>query len=251
MRFRPCIDLHGGKVKQIVGSSLQDDERNLQTNFVASQAPAYFASKYRADNLSGGHVIMLGTGNAAAAQEALAAYPGGLQIGGGITPENADEWLAHGADKVIITSYLFPKQEFSLERLQELSHFLSPERMVLDLSCRKHADKYIVACNRWQTLTSLHLNYDALQQLSEYCSEFLIHAVDVEGKQNGIDLELVELLAKNCPLPVTYAGGIRSLADIEEIRQTGREKIDFTVGSALDIFGGTFLRYEDLCQFNY
>ena len=249
MRFRPCIDLHGGVVKQIICSSLQDNDEGLQTNFVASQSPAYFAGLYRADGLSGGHVIMLGPGNESAAREALAAYPGGLQIGGGITADNAREWLAAGADKVIITSYIFPEHEFSLPRLQALGRLLPPDQLVLDLSCRRRGDEYVVACNRWQNDTSLLLQRSTLQQLSVFCSEFLIHAVDVEGKQSGIDLDLVKLLAQDCPLPVTYAGGIRSLADIEAIRQTGQGRIDFTVGSALDIFGGKFLRYADLRKF--
>jgi len=249
MRFRPCIDLHGGVVKQIVGSSLQDNGKSLQTNFVASQSPAYFAGLYRAAGLSGGHVIMLGPGNEDAAREALAAYPGGLQLGGGITPDNAGEWLAAGAAKVIITSYLFPEHEFSLPRLQALGSRIPPGQLVLDLSCRRRGGDYVVACNRWQNDTSLLLKRSTLQQLSAFCSEFLIHAVDVEGKQSGIDLGLVEMLARDCPLPVTYAGGIRSLDDLETIRKTGQGRIDFTVGSALDIFGGKLLRFNDLRQY--
>jgi len=193
---------------------------------------------------------MLGKGNKAAAREALAAYPGGMQIGGGINPENAEEWLAAGAAKVIVTSYLFPENEFSLARLQDLSRCVAPECLTLDLSCRPLQNgQYVVACNRWQNNTSLILTRDNLLKLAEFCSEFLVHAIEVEGRQSGIDRQLIELLAADCPLPVTYAGGIRSLEDIEIIRQSGQERIDFTVGSALDIFGGKFLRYADLHHF--
>ena len=250
MRFRPCIDLHNGCVKQIVGSTLAENSADLQTNFVASQPASYYAQMYRRDALTGGHVIMLGKGNEAAAREALAAYPGGLQIGGGISPENALEWLAAGASKVIVTSYLFPEQEFSLDRLRVLSSLVTPERLVLDLSCRCQAGRFVVACNRWQTLTSLVLDAQHFALLGEYCSEFLIHAVDVEGKQSGIDSALLQCLAENCPLPVTYAGGICSLNDLQQIAEAGQNRIDFTVGSALDIFGGSLLKYTDLLRYS-
>lgn len=246
MRFRPCIDLHDGRVKQIVGSTLAENADALQTNFVASQPPSYYAQMYRRDGLSGGHVIMLGSGNELAAREALAAYPGGLQIGGGISPDNALEWLAAGASKVIVTSFIFPEQQFSLQRLRQLSALVTPERLVLDLSCRWHEGRFVVACNRWQTLTSLVLDSQHFDLLGEYCSEFLIHAVDVEGKQSGIDSRLLQCLVENCHQPVTYAGGISSLDDVKKIAEAGLGRIDFTVGSALDIFGGSRLKYEDL-----
>ncbi len=249
MRFRPCIDLHDGRVKQIVGSTLAEDSADLQTNFVASQPPSYYAQMYRRDDLRGGHVIMLGKGNESAAREALAAYPGGLQIGGGVSPDNALEWLSLEADKVIVTSYIFPEQQFSLERLRSLSRLVTPERLVLDLSCRRQGGHFVVACNRWQTLTTLVLDSQHFDLLGEYCSEFLIHAVDVEGKQSGIDSELLHCLAENCHRPVTYAGGISSLDDVEQIAEAGLGRIDFTVGSALDLFGGTRLKYEDLLRF--
>lgn len=250
MRFRPCIDLHEGRVKQIIGSTLDENSLNLQTNFVASQPPAYFASMYQKDGLSGGHVIMLGQGNESAAREALAAYPGGLQLGGGVTPDNALDWLACGADKVIVTSYIFSDQDFCLERLRSLSRLVSPERLVLDLSCRRHQGRYVVVCNRWRTLTTLCLNAEQFDLLGEYCSEFLIHAVDVEGKQGGIDPDLLQCLAENCTRPVTYAGGVSSMEDIAMIAEAGQGRIDFTVGSALNIFGGTRLRYAELCRYN-
>lgn len=247
MRFRPCIDLHDGQVKQIVGATLSDDGNGLQTNFVAGQPPSYFAEMYHADGLRGGHVIMLGPNNEAAARDALGAHPGELQVGGGINPSNARQWLEAGAGQVIVTSWMFADGEFSLERLQELAAVVKPEELVLDLSCRKDEDNiYRVTCNRWQKMTSLAVDRKTMTWLAEYCAEFLIHAVAVEGRQSGIDLELVELLADCCPCPVTYAGGIRSLDDIALIDKAGQGRIDFTVGSALDIFGGSLLKYRDL-----
>ncbi|MFA4945514.1 MAG: phosphoribosylformimino-5-aminoimidazole carboxamide ribotide isomerase [Lentisphaeria bacterium] len=247
MRFRPCIDLHGGQVKQIVGSTLSDDPaRPPRTNFVADQPPAHFAALYRRDGLAGGHVILLGPGNAAAATAALAAWPGGLQLGGGVTPANARQWLERGAAKVIVTSWLFPEGEFAEPRLRELAALVGPERLVVDLSCRRTATGYTVASQRWQALTSLRLTAAALARLAASCGEFLVHAVDVEGKQAGIDEELVRLLGADCPVPVTYAGGIRHLADLDRIEELGRGRVDATAGSSLDIFGGQGLRYAEV-----
>ncbi len=246
MKFRPCIDLRNGKVTQIVGASLTDDGRSTQTNFVAAQSPAYYASMYLRDGLAGGHVIMLGPGNADAAKEALAAAPGFLQVGGGITPENAAEWLAAGASHVIVTSYLFQNGDFSPERLEALAAVVPREKLVIDLSCRETESGYVVACDRWQHLTSLKVCRQTFDMLGKYCCEFLIHAVAVEGRQQGIDAKLVSLLAAECDYPVTYAGGIHTPADIDLIGSAGSNRIDFTVGSALDIFGGTALRYEEL-----
>lgn len=248
MRFRPCIDLHGGRVKQIVGSSLRDNAGAVE-NFVASESPAWFARKYREDGLSGGHVIKLGPGNDDAARNALSACPGFLQIGGGITPENAAEWLKAGASHVIVTSYLFADGDFVPERLDTLRSAVPRENLVLDLSCREVDGEYVVACDRWQKLTRLKLSRETFEYLGDACGEFLIHAVDVEGRRQGIDESLVSRLAEWCQYPVTYAGGIRSLEDIERIRVAGDGRIDFTVGSALDLFGGD-LPYEVLKQFN-
>lgn len=252
MRFRPCIDLHDGKVKQIVGSSLRDDANpGLQTNFESARPPAYFADLYFRDGLRGGHVIMLGKGNEDAAREALSAHPRTLQVGGGITPANADQWLAAGADKLIVTSYLFDNGELSPTRLRELAQAIPPERLVLDLSCRQCPDGlYRVACNRWQTICSTVLNADTFQNLAEFCSEFLVHAVDVEGKQAGIDETLVSLLADNSPLPVTYAGGAKSMDDVRLLQSLGHDRIDVTVGSALDIFGGHGIAYDEIVAFD-
>lgn len=251
MRFRPCIDLHHGQVKQIVGSTLRDDaDAAVETNFTAQQPPAYYADLYFRDGLEGGHVIMLGPGNEAAAAEALAVHPGNLQVGGGITPDNAQRWLDAGAGKVIVTSYIFQDGELCEERLAALSRVVPRERLVLDLSCRWHDGAYHVACNRWQNICALQINAATFRQLGHYCTEFLVHAVDVEGKQHGIDDALVSQLARDCEWPVTYAGGARSMADIAAIEQAGAGRIDVTVGSALDLFGGNGIRYAELVEFD-
>ena len=248
MRFRPCIDLRNGKVVQIVGSTLTD--QGAVTNYESTHDAAFYAAMYKADGLEGGHVIMLGPDNEAAALGALSAYPGGLQIGGGITPENALFWLHKGAQKVIVTSYIFEFGELSPERLARLSQVVPPEHLVLDLSCARRGDDYVVAINRWKTLTATVVSAETLERLSRHCSEFLIHAVDVEGKQQGIDDELVARLARWSPVAVTYAGGVSSMADVRRIHKLGGGRIDITVGSALDLFGGTKLRYRDLVQFD-
>lgn len=250
MRFRPCIDLHQGKVKQIVGASLRDDAGAAPvTHFVAQESPAWFAERYRRDGLGGGHVIMLGPGNEAAAEAALAAYPGGFHIGGGISAENAAAWLARGAAKVIVTSYAFAGGRIRPERLDALVAAVGRDHLVLDLSCRKTVDGYRVAVDRWQTLTDIAVSAATLQRLAAWASEFLIHGVDVEGCQAGIDGDLVALLAAVCPLPVTYAGGARSLADLDLIDRLGKGRVDATIGSALDIFGGT-LAYPDVVEWD-
>ena len=248
MKFRPCIDLHQGKVKQIVGGTLTDDNNNVQTNFEAEHSPAYYAERYRRDKLTGGHVIMLGPGNREAAREALATYPGGLQVGGGINCDNAREWLDAGAAQLILTSYIFADGEFKQKRLDNIFEVVGRDKLVLDLSCRLKDGKYYIVTDRWQKFTNCEVNADTLKHLSEYCTEFLIHAVDVEGKQAGIDENLIEIMAESSPIPAVYAGGIRSLEDIETIRRKGSDRIDFTVGSALDIFGGK-LKYSDVVKY--
>lgn len=245
--FRPCIDLHHGLVKQIVGSSLTDDSATLRTNFVAEHPAAWFAELYKKDALKGGHVIKLGPGNDEAARAALAAYPGGLQIGGGITPENAREWLAAGASHVIVTSALFDHAGMLQRRtLDLLADTVGPAHLVLDLSCRRTSAGWTVAMNRWQTLTELQITPTNLDMLAAYCDEFLIHAADVEGKCNGIDRDLVQLLGSWRGRPMTYAGGIGSMADFDLIDSLSGGTVDATVGSALDIFGGHGVRYADL-----
>ncbi len=250
-RFRPCIDLHSGQVKQIVGSTLSDTGAGLKTNFVSDRDAAWYAELYRRDELPGGHVIMLGTGNEQAAKSALAAYPGGLQLGGGIRPCNAGEYLSAGASHVIVTSYLFETDgTFSETRLEKMVAAAGKERLVIDLSCKATADGWTVAMNRWQTLTDLHVTPKTLRHLATRCAEFLIHAVDVEGKCEGIDEALVTFLGQHSPVPMTYAGGIHRIEDLHRIQELSGGRVDGTVGSALDLFGGKGVRYSDCLAFN-
>ena len=249
-KFRPCIDLHQGKVKQIVGGTLRDEGPGPRENFVASAGAGEFAAKFRADELTGGHIIKLGPGNDDAACEALAAWPGGMQIGGGIHAGNAAEWLAAGASQVIVTSWLFEGAKFSPERLRELVATVGPERLVIDLSCRRTERGWTVAMDRWQTLTDLDLTPATLDLLAPSCSEFLIHAADVEGLCRGIDAELVTMLGSWGGLPLTYAGGAATMADVELVDRLSGGKVDLTVGSALDLFGGSGIRYDELVAWN-
>jgi len=246
--FRPCIDLHEGKVKQIVGGTLGDS--GLRTNFVSDRSAAWFAELYRKDALLGGHVIMLGSGNESEARAALAAFPGGLQIGGGINRDNAAAWLEAGASHVIVTSWIFHGGQLDTERLAELVQTIGKSRLVLDLSCRKRGQDYFVVTDRWQKFTELVLSQETLHTLAESCAEFLVHAVDVEGLCRGIDLELVEKLGQWTSIPTTYAGGANTLSDLKETARLGNGKVDLTIGSALDIFGGKGVRYADAVAFN-
>jgi phosphoribosylformimino-5-aminoimidazole carboxamide ribotide isomerase len=248
--FRPCIDLHEGKVKQIVGGTLGAPE-NLRTNFVAAQPAAWFAELYKRDGLSGGHVIMLGPGNENEARSALMAFSGGLQIGGGINASNARGWLDAGASHVIVTSWVFREGKVDWDRLAELVKIVGKTRLVLDLSCRKRGENYFVVTDRWQKFTELIVNEETIQRFSSYCAEFLIHAVDVEGLCNGIDGELVSKLGQWTPIPMTYAGGARSISDLAEVTRLGAGKVDLTIGSALDIFGGHGVKYEECVRFNW
>jgi len=246
--FRPCIDLHEGKVKQIVGGTLSD--AGARTNFVSEKPAAWFAELYRRDNLRGGHVIQLGAGNELEARAALSAFPGGLHIGGGVNASNARGWLDAGASHVIVTSWVFREGRVDWARLDELVKAIGKEWLVLDLSCRKRGENYFVVTDRWQKFTDLEVNAETLQKFSAYCVEFLIHAVDVEGLCRGIDRELVEKLGRWTPIPMTYAGGANSLTDLEEVTRLGQGKVDLTIGSALDIFGGSGVKYADCVAFN-
>jgi phosphoribosylformimino-5-aminoimidazole carboxamide ribotide isomerase len=237
-------------VKQIVGGSLSDSGSGLRTNFVSKRPAKWFAELYRKDDLRGGHVIMLGPGNEAAAREALAAWPGGLQVGGGISAENARAWLDAGASHVIITSWVFRQGQLDWERLRELISKIGKGRLVLDLSCRKQDGKYFVVSDRWQKFTDLEVNRQTLETLAEYCDEFLIHAADVEGLCQGIDAELVKDLGEWTPIPTTYAGGAKSIDDLKLVSQLGQGRVHLTIGSALDIFGGSEIRYEEAVAFN-
>jgi phosphoribosylformimino-5-aminoimidazole carboxamide ribotide isomerase len=248
--FRPCIDLHEGKVKQIVGGTLSEAPGQLRTNFISDKSPAWFAELYKRDGLTGGHVIMLGSGNEEAARSALLTYPGGLHVGGGINSENARAWLDTGASHVIVTSWVFRDGRMDEDRLARLVQTIGKEHLVLDLSCRRRGENYFVVTDRWQKFTDLLISRETLESLAGSCAEFLIHAVDVEGLCRGIDEELVSKLGKWSPIPTTYAGGASSLADLEKVTELGQGKIDLTIGSALDIFGGSGVRYEEVVAFN-
>jgi phosphoribosylformimino-5-aminoimidazole carboxamide ribotide isomerase len=249
--FRPCIDLHQGKVKQLVGGTLSDDSSCVKTNFIAQKSAAWYAELYKNDGLRGGHVIMLGPGNEQEARAALKAFPGGLQIGGGINAENAGEWLDAGASHVIVTSWVFREGRVDWARLKQLNEKIGKARLVIDLSCRRGDGDYFVVTDRWQKFTELKVNAESVGQFTQWCSEFLIHAVDVEGLCNGVDQELVSKLGEWVTIPTTYAGGANSLADLQLVTRLGQGKIDLTIGSALDIFGGSGVRYRDLIEFNH
>lgn len=250
MQFRPCIDIHNGAVRQIVGGSLRDEGDWADTNFTSEQDARFYAKLYQKDGLCGGHVIMLNARTSEyfeetrqQALEALRAYPGGLQIGGGITADNAKEYIDAGASHVIVTSYAFRQGEIQWENLKKLREAVGKERLVLDVSCRRKENSYYVVTDRWQTFTNVEVTQQLLEKLSKYCDEFLVHGVDVEGKAAGVEFPLVELLARWDGIPITYAGGIGSLEDLEAFRIAGKEKLNFTIGSALDLFGGT-IPYE-------
>lgn len=246
MKFRPCIDIHNGKVKQIVGGTLLDQGNRAQTNFESELDAVYYAEKYKNDGLRGGHIIMLNAKNSEyfeatkrQALSALAAYPYGMQIGGGITADNAKEYLEAGASHVIVTSYVFKNGKINWENLEKLKEAIGKERIVLDLSCRKKEGNYYIVTDRWQRFTEVQLNEEILDQLSGYCDEFLVHGVDVEGKASGIEEELAKMLGNWKKIPVTYAGGIGNMEQLEHFREISGGEIDFTIGSALDLFGGS------------
>ncbi|MDR0221556.1 MAG: phosphoribosylformimino-5-aminoimidazole carboxamide ribotide isomerase [Lachnospiraceae bacterium] len=247
MAFRPCIDIHNGKVKQIVGATLQaaDGLDSAKENFVAPQNAAYFADLYREKGLRGGHVIMLNRPGSeyyeatlAEALAALEAFPGGLQLGGGVRADNAERFLAAGASHVIVTSYVFSDGAVNYQNLEKLRRSVGRERIVLDLSCRRKGGRYYIVTDRWTKFTGVEVTAENLAALAEYCAEYLVHAVDVEGRAAGVDEGLAQSLGAYEGLPVTYAGGVASLDDIEKVRRLGQGRLDFTVGSALNIFGG-------------
>ena len=245
MKFRPCIDIHNGKIKQIVGGSLLDKGDHAEENFVSVHDGSFYGKLYRKHRLSGGHIIILNPKSSeyydADVREALAAlreFPGVLQVGGGITDENASFFIKQGASHVIVTSYVFSGGLIRLERLRQLSNIVGREHLVLDFSCRKKGGEYYIVTDRWQKFTDVILTKERLEEMEEYCSEFLVHGVDVEGKGQGIDEELVRILGSYMGNPVTYAGGIKDFADLELIKREGRNRVDVTVGSALDLFGG-------------
>ena len=246
MRFRPCIDIHNGKVKQIVGGSLTDVRDQAEENFVSEQDGAFYARLYREADLSGGHVILLNSQDSpyyeatrAQAFLALKAYPEGLQLGGGVNPQNAGVYLDAGASHVIVTSYVFRDGRISWEKLEEMEQAAGREHLVLDLSCRKKENSYYIVTDRWQKFTDVPVTLETMEELGEHCDEFLVHAVDVEGKASGIETELAALLGEFHMRPVTYAGGIGSQQDLDLLDKAGKGNLDFTIGSALDLFGGS------------
>ena len=246
MEFRPCIDIHNGQVKQIVGGSLKDRNDEAKENFVAKKGADYYAELYAAHHIKGGHIILLNPASSEyyeatrkQALRALEAYPQGLQIGGGIHAENATEYLDAGASHVIVTSYVFKDGVLHYERLRKMEQAVSKKHLVLDLSCRKRDGSYYIVTDRWQKYTDVVLNEQTIAELSSHCDELLVHAVDVEGKANGIEEEVASMLGKYCDIPVTYAGGVHTYEDLQLLKKLGRGKVDVTIGSALDLFGGT------------
>lgn len=255
MHFRPCIDIHNGKVKQIVGGSLTDQGNQAKENFTASENADYYAKMYQKDGLIGGHVILLNPVSSEYYREtkaqailALGAYPKGLQVGGGIHAENAEEFLEAGASHVIVTSYVFRDGKINWENMEKLKHAVGKENVVIDLSCRKKEDGYYIVTDRWQKFTDEKVSITLLDELSSYCDEFLIHAVDVEGKAKGIEKELVCLLGEWGKIPVTYAGGVGSFEDLRELKELGKDRLNVTIGSALDLFGGP-MAYEKVLHY--
>lgn len=250
MKFRPCIDIHNGKVKQLVGGSLKDEGNQAQENFVSGKSAAEFANLYKEDELTGGHIIILNSVDSEyfdetkrQAIEALKAYPGGMQIGGGVNDKNAAQWIETGASHVIVTSFVFKDGKINYDNLQKLVESVGKEHIVLDLSCRKKQGEYYIVTDRWQKFTEEKVSIELLNKLSKYCDEFLIHGVDVEGTGSGMEKELIEILSDFDKLKITYAGGIASLDNIEKFKELCHGKIDYTIGSALDLFGGD-LSYE-------
>ncbi len=255
MEFRPCIDIHNGKVKQIVGGSLRDDGDWASENFVSEQDAAFYADFYRFHQIRGGHVILLNAKDSPYYMEtkrqalsALAAYPGALQVGGGITPENALEFLDAGASHVIVTSWIFRDGMLDYERLGQLCEMTGKERLVLDLSCRKRNGSYYIVTDRWQRFTAEKISGTLLDRLAAYADEFLIHAADVEGKASGIERGLVEILGGWGRIPVTYAGGVGSFEHLRQLREWGQNRLNVTIGSALDLFGGD-MNFEEVLNF--
>ena len=245
MKFRPCIDIHNGKVKQIVGGSLKDEGDFAADNFVSEKDGAYYGALYKNAGLTGGHIIILNPKTSSYYEEdvkqaclALKAAEGTLQIGGGMTDENAAFFLAQGASHIIVTSFVFKDGKIHRENLKKIAAVTGKEHLVLDLSCRKKDGEYYIVTDRWQKFTDVKLDFSVLDELSRYCDEFLVHAVDVEGKSSGIEKELAEMLGQWEGIPITYAGGVSSYEDLNDLKKLGQNKIDVTIGSALDLFGG-------------
>ncbi len=245
MRFRPCIDIHNGKVKQIVGGSLKDEGDFAKDNFISEKDGAYYGKLYKEAGLTGGHIIILNPKTSPYYEEdvrqaclALKASDGTLQIGGGMNDENAAFFLEQGASHIIVTSFVFKDGKIHYDNLKKIYEITGKEHLVLDLSCRKKDGEYYIVTDRWQKFTDVKLTLPVLDELSAFCDEFLIHAVDVEGKSSGIEQELVKMLGQWEGIPITYAGGVSSFEDLNLLKKLGQNKIDVTIGSALDLFGG-------------
>jgi phosphoribosylformimino-5-aminoimidazole carboxamide ribotide isomerase len=254
LEFRPCIDIHNGRVKQIVGGSLRDEGNAAEENFVSEKDAGWYASFYRERGLRGGHIILLNPADSVyyaqtrkQAELALSAWPGGMQVGGGITAENASDFLEAGASHVIVTSYVFRDGRVSWENLEKLVSETGREHLVLDLSCRKKDGGYYIVTDRWQKFTDVEVTAETIARLQSFCDEFLIHAADVEGRKNGVEQELVSLLGHLDTVPVTYAGGVGSCEDVRRIKEAGKNRLNVTVGSALDLFGGP-LSFEKILR---
>ncbi|MCQ2082218.1 MAG: phosphoribosylformimino-5-aminoimidazole carboxamide ribotide isomerase [Lachnospiraceae bacterium] len=254
MKFRPCIDIHNGEVKQIVGGSLLDEGNKATENFVSKQDAAYFSRLYADNDLKGGHVILLNPSGSEYYEKtkeqallALRENPGFLQIGGGINADNAKEFLEAGASHVIVTSYVFKDGRLNWEALQNMVSAVGKDKLVLDLSCRKKGDSYYIVTDRWQKFTEFVLSKELICELSSSCDEFLVHATDVEGLSRGIEENVASIL-KDSPIPVTYAGGVHSFEDLDKLRELGNNRVDVTIGSALDIFGGS-MKFEDVLSY--
>lgn len=254
MEFRPCIDIHNGKVKQIVGGSLRDQGDAARENFVSQQDASFFAKLYKDAGLKGGHIILLNGHNSeyyektkTQALSALRAFPGGLQVGGGVNPENARGFLDAGASHVIVTSYVFQNGMIHYDRLAKIKETVGREHLVLDLSCRKTEEGYRIVTDRWQKLTETLISEALIDQLAGYCDEFLVHAVDVEGKSNGIEETLVAFLGTMTGRTITYAGGVHNMEDLRQLKALGHNRLHVTIGSALDLFGGP-MKWEDVLK---
>nr|WP_106784845.1 phosphoribosylformimino-5-aminoimidazole carboxamide ribotide isomerase [Lysinibacillus timonensis] len=248
MEFRPCIDLHDGKVKQIVGSTLGHSDKSVVENFISDKDSSYFANLFKQDGLTGGHVIMLGSGNEDAALVALQTYSNGLQVGGGITADNAKKYIEAGASHIIVTSYIFHDGKLDMDRLNLLIEAVGKNHIVIDLSCRKKDGKWFVVTDKWTKFSDFEVNEKSISYIEQFCDELLIHAVDVEGKRSGMQEELVQDLANWTSIPTTYAGGVRSLEDLKKFEEISSGKLHVTIGSALDIFGGD-LAYKDVVAY--
>ena len=255
MEFRPCIDIHNGRVKQIVGSSLRDQGDTARENFVSQQDGAFYAHLYKKQKIRGGHIILLNSVESEYYEEtrkqallALKEYPGGLQVGGGMTADNAASFIEAGASAVIVTSYVFRDGKINYENLDKLVQAVGREHVVLDLSCRYREDGYYIVTDRWQKFTDEKIDRELLDRLADSCAEFLVHAVDVEGKSSGIETDLVRLLGEWGKIPITYAGGVHSFEDLDAIYRLGNNRLNVTIGSALDLFGGP-MSYEKVIQY--